>query len=99
MRSVGPRADTWRSHRRFRPFSVRSAFGNHIGFGAASSAIAPSGLRPGVDYLSVSSADNFGIGAIAVELTSPHVPNEGVVGIAALARAISFLGPGRRDDL
>ena len=25
---------------------------------------APSGLRPGVDYLSVSSADNFGIGAI-----------------------------------
>lgn len=42
---------------------------------------APSGLRPGVDYLSVSSADNFGIGAIAAELTSPHVPNEGVVGI------------------
>ena len=41
----------------------------------------PSGLRPGVDYLSVSSADNFGIGAIAAELTSPHVPNEGVVGI------------------
>ena len=42
---------------------------------------APSGLRPGVDYLSVSSADNFGIGAIAAELTSPHLPNEGVVGI------------------
>ena len=32
---------------------------------------APSGLRPGVDYLAVSSADNFGLGAIAAELASP----------------------------
>ena len=42
---------------------------------------APSGLRPGVDYLAVSSADNFGLGAIAAELASPHVTNEGVAGI------------------
>lgn len=42
---------------------------------------APSGLRPGVDYLAVSSADNFGLGAIAAELISPYLPDEGVVGI------------------
>lgn len=42
---------------------------------------APSGLRPGVEYLSVSSADNFGLGAIAAELTSPYVPDLGVAGI------------------
>lgn len=42
---------------------------------------APSGLRPGVDYLAVSSADNFGLGAIAAELISPWAPEEGVVGI------------------
>jgi ribose transport system substrate-binding protein len=42
---------------------------------------APSGLRPGVDYLSVVSADNFGLGAIAAELTSPFITNEGVAGI------------------
>lgn len=42
---------------------------------------APSGLRPGVDYVAVSSADNFGLGEIAAELISPHIPHEGVVGI------------------
>lgn len=42
---------------------------------------APPGLRPGVDYLSVSSADNFGLGAIAAELASPYVTGEGVAGI------------------
>jgi ribose transport system substrate-binding protein len=42
---------------------------------------APSGLRPSVDYLAVSSADNFGLGAIAAELISPWAPDEGVVGI------------------
>jgi ribose transport system substrate-binding protein len=42
---------------------------------------APSGLRPGVDYASLSSADNFGLGAIAADLVSPHVPKEGVIGI------------------
>lgn len=42
---------------------------------------APSGLRPGVDYVAVSSADNFGLGEIAAELISPHIPDEGVVGV------------------
>ncbi len=42
---------------------------------------APSGLRPGVDYVSVISADNFGLGAIAAELASPFVTQEGVAGI------------------
>jgi ribose transport system substrate-binding protein len=42
---------------------------------------APSGLRPGVDYFAVCSADNFGLGAIAAELASPYVTNEGVAGI------------------
>lgn len=42
---------------------------------------APSGLRPGLDYLAVSSADNFGLGGIAAELISPYAPYEGIVGI------------------
>jgi ribose transport system substrate-binding protein len=42
---------------------------------------APSGLRPSVDYLAVSSADNFGLGAIAAELICPYASHEGVVGI------------------
>ncbi len=33
------------------------------------------------DYLSVSSADNFGLGAIAAEPISPYVRGEGVAGI------------------
>jgi hypothetical protein len=41
----------------------------------------PLGLRPGVDYLSVFSADNFGLGAIATEPSSPYVSGEGVVGM------------------
>ncbi len=46
---------------------------------------APPGLRPGVDYVSVCSADNFGLGAIAAELSSPYIPNEGVLGIITYA--------------
>ena len=42
---------------------------------------APSGLRPGIDYAAVASADNFGLGEIAAELLSPYVPEEGVAGI------------------
>ena len=43
-------------------------------------------MRPPVcvlefDYLAVCSADNFGLGAIAAELTSPYVTDEGVAGI------------------
>lgn len=46
---------------------------------------APPGLRPGVDYIAVCSADNFGLGAIAAELSSPYIPNEGVLGIITYA--------------
>ena len=42
---------------------------------------APSGLRPRADYVAVCSADNFELGAIASDLTSPYVTNEGVAGI------------------
>ena len=38
-------------------------------------------LRPGVDYLAVSSADNSELGAMAAELISPWTPEEGIVGI------------------
>ena len=46
---------------------------------------APPGLRPGVDYVSLCSADNFGLGVMAAELSSPHVPFEGVFGIITYA--------------
>ena len=42
---------------------------------------APAGLLPGVDYASVVSGDNFGLGVIAAELLSPYLPEEGVAGI------------------
>ena len=42
---------------------------------------APAGLLPGLDYAAVVSADNFGLGVIAAELLSPHIPDEGVAGI------------------
>ena len=41
----------------------------------------PSGLLPGKDYASVVSADNFGLGKIAAELLSPHVPQGSTVGL------------------
>lgn len=42
---------------------------------------APTGLLPGTDYATVVSADNFGLGVIAAELLSPHLPELGVAGI------------------
>jgi len=42
---------------------------------------APSGLLPGKDYASVVSADNFGLGKIAAELLSPHVPQGSTIGL------------------
>jgi ribose transport system substrate-binding protein len=41
----------------------------------------PTGLLPGRDYVSLVSADNFGLGQIAAELLSPHVATQGEVGI------------------
>jgi len=42
---------------------------------------APTGMLPGADYACVVSTDNFGLGAIAAELLSPHLPEEAVAGI------------------
>jgi ribose transport system substrate-binding protein len=41
----------------------------------------PTGLLPGKDYVSLISADNFGLGQIAAELLSPHVAANREVGI------------------
>ncbi len=44
---------------------------------------APVGLLPERDYVSVVSADNFGLGEIAAALLSPHVPAGGKIGLVA----------------
>ncbi|HEV7717734.1 MAG TPA: substrate-binding domain-containing protein [Arsenicitalea sp.] len=44
---------------------------------------APTGLMPGSDYVSVISADNFGLGAIGAELLSGHIRPGGTAGILA----------------
>jgi ribose transport system substrate-binding protein len=41
----------------------------------------PTGLLPGRDYVSLISADNFGLGQIGAELLSPHVAANAEVGI------------------
>ena len=41
----------------------------------------PTGLLPGTDYVSLVSADNFGLGQIGAELLSPHVAAGGEIGI------------------
>jgi ribose transport system substrate-binding protein len=56
---------------------------------------APTGLMPGADYAAVVSADNFGLGSLAAELLSPHVPEEGVVGI--LTYATDFFATNERE--
>ena len=42
---------------------------------------APTGLLPGKDYISLISADNFGLGRIAAEMLSAHFPESGTVGL------------------
>jgi len=56
---------------------------------------APTGMLPGTDYVSVISADNFGLGKIAAELLAPHVPQGGTVGI--LAYGIDFFATHERE--
>lgn len=41
----------------------------------------PTGLLPGRDYVALVSADNFGLGRIAAELLSPHLPQGTQVGV------------------
>jgi len=41
----------------------------------------PTGLLPGKDYVTLVSADNFGLGQISAELLSPHIADNAEVGI------------------
>lgn len=56
---------------------------------------APTGFQPGEDYACVVSADNFGLGAIAAGLLSPHLPSEGVSGI--LTYGADFFATNERE--
>jgi ribose transport system substrate-binding protein len=56
---------------------------------------APTGLLPGTDYAGVVSADNFGLGAMAAELLSPYLPEEGVAGI--LTYRVDFFATNERE--
>jgi ribose transport system substrate-binding protein len=41
----------------------------------------PTGLLPGPDYVTLVSADNFGLGRIAAELLAPHLPDGARIGL------------------
>lgn len=56
---------------------------------------APTGMLPGTDYVSVVSADNFGLGEIGAELLAPHVSQGGTVGI--LAYGVDFFATHERE--
>jgi len=55
----------------------------------------PTGLLPGSDYVSVVSADNFGLGQISAELLSPYLPENGTAGI--LAYGVDFFATNERE--
>ncbi|AEQ52607.1 putative D-ribose-binding periplasmic protein precursor [Pelagibacterium halotolerans B2] len=55
----------------------------------------PTGLLPGSDYVSLVSADNFGLGQVAAELLSPYVPSEGHLGV--LAYGVDFYATNERE--
>jgi ribose transport system substrate-binding protein len=42
---------------------------------------APTGLLPGSDYVTLVSADNYGLGRIAAELLAPHLPQGARIGL------------------
>jgi ribose transport system substrate-binding protein len=54
-----------------------------------------SGLLPEVDYASVVSSDNFGLGQIAATLLSPHIPQNGSVCIVAYN--VDFFATAQRE--
>ncbi|MEZ5666120.1 MAG: substrate-binding domain-containing protein [Alphaproteobacteria bacterium] len=56
---------------------------------------APTGLLPGSDYASVISADNFGLGQVAAELLSGHVPERAAVGM--LTYGVDFFVTNERE--
>ncbi len=55
----------------------------------------PTGLLPGTDYVSVVSADNFGLGQVGAELLAPSIPSGGTVGI--LAYGVDFFASNERE--
>lgn len=56
---------------------------------------APTGLSPGTDYVSVVSADNFGLGEMAAQLLSSHLPPDRPVGM--LAFGVDFFATHERE--
>jgi ribose transport system substrate-binding protein len=56
---------------------------------------APSGLLQEIDYVSVVSSDNFGLGQIAAGLLSPHIPHNGTV--CVLAYNVDFFATAQRE--
>ena len=54
----------------------------------------PTGLLPGKDYVSVISADNFGLGQIGAKLLADHVPQGSSVGL--LSYGIDFFATNER---
>lgn len=56
---------------------------------------APTGLSPGTDYVSVVSADNFGLGEMAAQLLAPHLPPDRPVGM--LAFGVDFFATHERE--
>ena len=56
---------------------------------------APTGLLPGKDYVSVVSADNFGLGQIGAELLSPYVEEGASIGI--ISYGVDFFVTNQRE--
>jgi ribose transport system substrate-binding protein len=56
---------------------------------------APTGMLPLSDYVSVVSADNFGLGEIGAELLAPYVPSGGTAGI--LGYGVDFFATHERE--
>jgi ribose transport system substrate-binding protein len=55
----------------------------------------PTGLLPGTDYVSVISADNFGLGQVSAELLAPFIPQKGTVGV--LGYRVDFFATNERE--
>lgn len=55
----------------------------------------PTGLLPGKEYVSLVSADNFGLGRIAAELLAPQLPQGGQVGV--LTYDVDFFATNQRE--
>jgi ribose transport system substrate-binding protein len=54
----------------------------------------PTGLLPGQDYVTVVSADNFGLGQVSAKLLAAHIPPGGAVGV--LSYGVDFFATNER---